>query len=172
MILARFLPDADRDAVLGDLAESHASRCAAFREILLLLLRRQRANWTWIVVYSGFIAWQFFVASNNNGYADGHADHWFAVGCASFAFQNLMIAGTLWRSGRAIWLNALLASAVELGATLYLNLTMMHGSRPFALRIELVIVLGPALLLVAGCFQDRVLPYIARCSPKRRRSGS
>jgi hypothetical protein len=41
MRLARFLPDTDRDALLGDLAESGASRFERFRQVLFLLIRRQ-----------------------------------------------------------------------------------------------------------------------------------
>jgi hypothetical protein len=171
MMLARFLSDADREVFLGDLAESQTSRCEAFREILLLLLRRQRANWLWILFYGGLIAWQFFMACNYDR-ADGHPAVKFALGCWSLAVQNLVIAGTLWRSGRAIWLNAILASAVESGATLYLNLTAMHGSRPFWLRMALATALGPALLFVAAHFRYRIPGYPERFSLRRRRSGS
>lgn len=41
MMLARFLSDIDREALLGDLAESDASRFEIFREVLFLLIRRQ-----------------------------------------------------------------------------------------------------------------------------------
>lgn len=44
MILARFLSDTDREAVLGDLAESGASRFRMSLEVVRLLLRRH--GWT------------------------------------------------------------------------------------------------------------------------------
>ena len=156
MKLADFLEPKDRDGLLGDLTEAGASRRDVFFQVLWLLIRRHGLPWIYLLVLGIYSARRFFLDSNDAQFPCGHAPWWFASVCFIFAGWSFMMARMLWDAGRALWLNAVFGSAVQLTATLYLNVGSAHGSAVTLLsRMVLTFVLGPSLILIIALWLER-----------------
>lgn len=177
MRLADFLEPKDREAVLGDLAESGASRPRTAWEVARLILRRQALAWVALIPaavfltvvmvrYSGGYALGFWVLRN---YADLDPGILAELSLTKRDILRQFLEGA-WRpalgafltgfalasySGRAAWLNATVFAAVTLAIPIYWG--PLH-SRPvpfLAMVLEIIVLWIP--LLIGTCLKRRTI---------------